>query len=406
MLQADSVEVTGASNHPRAARMAVIAFLSFNITIGCIYGSFSVLLAAVQTHLGVGPKLSTLGIPAVGLSTALCAPFVGELATRYSLRVVMLVGSLCLVAGFALLAVATRFPVYLLAYGLLLGPGMAVGVVLPSTLVTRWFLVNRGKALGFINTPVVIAAVPLITSWVLQAHGLQAAYLMLAAMAVVSVLGSLFVVDHPPGDAVMAASGVPVSGGFSMVDLMRSTRFWGLSLAFIASAVSSIVLTVHMVPMAHTWGITGTLAASLLSIMSLIGIIGTNLFGWVVDRLGAVLAMVLVVFDGGVLWLLLLLHPSYPAAAVIIGLIGLHAAGVVPVFSAALSEVFGKESFSRAYGLVQLVILPFSVFCVPAAALVYTRTNSYAGAIIGVAAFLLVGSVLALSARRHVVTAA
>ena len=132
MLQADSVEVTGASNHPRAARMAVIAFLSFNITIGCIYGSFSVLLAAVQTHLGVGPKLSTLGIPAVGLSTALCAPFVGELATRYSLRLVMLVGSLCLVAGFALLAVATHFPLYLLAYGLLLGPGMAVGVVLPD----------------------------------------------------------------------------------------------------------------------------------------------------------------------------------------------------------------------------------------------------------------------------------
>jgi MFS family permease len=161
-----------------------------------------------------------------------------------------------------------------------------------------------------------------------------------------------------------------------------------------------------MVPMAHTWGITAKLAASLLSIMSLIGIVGTNLFGWIVDRLGAVLAMVVVVLDGGVLWLLLLLHPSYPAAAVIIGLIGLHAAGVVPVFSAALSEVFGKESFSRAYGLVQLIILPFSVLCVPAAALVYTRTNSYAGAIIGVAAFLLVGSVLALSARRQVVKVA
>jgi hypothetical protein len=86
---------------------------------------------------------------------------------------------------------------------------------------------------------------------------------------------------------------------------------------------------------------------------------------------------------------------------VIIGLIGLHAAGVVPVFSAALSEVFGKESFSRAYGLVQLIILPFSVLCVPAAALVYTRTGSYAGAIIGVAGFLLLGSFLAVTARRR-----
>jgi len=405
MLQVDSVAVSGESNHPRSRRMAVIAFISFNITIGCIYGSFSVLLAAVQSRLGVSPTLSSLGIPAVGLSTALCAPFVGVLATRYSLRLIMLIGSVFLVVGFALLAVATRFPLYVLAYGVLLGPGMAVGVVLPSTLVTRWFAVNRGKALGFINTPVVIAAVPLATTWVLQTHGLQAAYLALAALAVVSVLGSLFVVDHPPGDPVLAAAGVPAagapgSGGLSMVQLMSSTRFWGLSLAFIASAVSSIVLTVHMVPMAHTWGIDAKLAASLLSIMSLIGIIGTNLFGWVVDRLGAVLSMVLVVLDGGVLWLLLLLHPSYPAAAVIIGLIGLHAAGVVPVFCAALSEVFGQESFSRAYGLVQLIILPFSVLCVPAAALVYTRTGSYAGAITGVAVFLLLGAVLAVTARR------
>jgi MFS family permease len=191
-----------------------------------------------------------------------------------------------------------------------------------------------------------------------------------------------------------------------MLQLMRSTRFWGLSVAFIASAVSSIVLTVHMVPMAHTWGMTPKYAATLLMIMSLIGIVGTNLFGWIADRLGAVPAMALVVFDGGVLWLLLLLHPSFPAAAVIIGLIGLHGAGVVPAFSAALSEVFGKESFSRAYGLVQLIILPFSVLCVPAAALVYTRTGSYAGAIIGVAAFLLLGFVLALTARRRRLTPA
>jgi MFS family permease len=394
MLQADSSEVSG-SNHPRARRMAVIAFISFNMTIGCIYGSFSVLLAAVQAHLHVGPTLSSLGIPAVSLSTALCAPFVGELAARYSLRLVMLTGSILLVGGFALLAFASVFPLYLVAYGLMIGPAMAVGVILPSTLVTRWFTVNRGKALGFISTPVVIAGVPLLTSWVLQSYGLAAAYLVLAALAMLTVLGSLFVIDGPPGEAAAAGT-----GGLSMVQLMSSTRFWALTLAFIASAVSSIVLTVHMVPMAKTWGIIGLRAASLLSIMSLIGIIGTNLFGWVADKLGAVLALVLVVLDGGVLWLLLLLHPSYPAAAVIIGLIGLHAAGVVPVFSAALSEVFGRESFSRAYGLVQLIILPFSVLCVPAAALVYTRTGSYAGAITGVAVFLLLGAFLAVTARR------
>ena len=43
---------------------------------------------------------------------------------------------------------------------------------------------------------------------------------------------------------------------------------------------------------------------------------------------------------------------------------------------------------------MNLVNLPVSVVCVPAAALVYTRTGSYAGAIVGVAAFLMLAAVL------------
>jgi len=45
--------------------MAVIAFLTNNITIGTLWGSFGVLLIAVEKHLGVGRELSTLGVPAV-----------------------------------------------------------------------------------------------------------------------------------------------------------------------------------------------------------------------------------------------------------------------------------------------------------------------------------------------------
>lgn len=396
MLAAEQ-RVSGERNHPRAVWMAAIAFINFNITIACIYGSFSVLLGAVQHRLGVGLTSASWGIPLLSLATAICAPIAGALAARYSLRLIMLGGALCSMAGYVVLALTASYPLYLAAFALLLGPGMAVGVVMPGTLVMRWFAVNRGKALGFVCTPVVIVVVPEIATWMLQNHGLPATYLTLAAMSVVSVLSTLFISDRPPESA--AAQMAQEGGGLTMAQLLRLPRFWALSLAFIASAVNSIVLTVHMVPMAHSWGVSATHAARLLSSQSFVGIIGTNLFGWLADRLGAVWAVVLVVFDGGILWLLLLSHPSFPEAIVIIGLIGMHGAGSVPAFSAALSEVFGAESFSRAYGLVQLLILPFSVLCVPAAAAVYTRTGSYDGAIIGVAGFLLVTSLLAFSLR-------
>lgn len=396
----------GTRNHPLAKRMAAIAFIGQNITIGCIFGSFSVLLGAAGSRLDAGTNLTSWGIPAVTLSTALCAPAVGALAARYSLRILLIIGALLGVAGFALLALTASYPLYVIAYGLLLGPGMAVGVILPGALVTRWFRAGRGKALGFVATPLAIAVVPLLSNWVLQHHGLTAAYWMLAGLSLFSTISMIFVIDWPPGAAAAAAAATqaapsPDAGGLSMGQLLSAPRFWGVTFAFIASAVSSVVLSVHVVPMAESWGLSATVGATLFSIQGLIGIAGTNLFGWVADRLGAVLAMVLVAFDAAILWLLLLMHPSFPVAAVIIGLIGLHGAGVVPAFSAALSEVFGRENFSRAYGLAQLVILPFSVFCVPAAAFIDNRTGSYDDVLIAVAVFLGVTSLLAFLARRR-----
>jgi MFS family permease len=404
---AASQEAEGAgANHPLALRMAVIAFLTNNITIGTLWGSFSVLLSTVETRLGVGRELSTLGIPVVTLAMTACAPVVGVIAARYSLRLLMLVGAILSTAGFALLAATSSYPLYLLSYGLFLGPGMAIGVILPATLVTRWFIVGRGRALGIACTPFVVALIPLASSWTLHSFGLTVAYWMLAALSAVAVIANLFIVDHPPGgDAgspkADGAAKSAATGTMSVADLLRSPRFWALSIAAISSTTGSVVLTTHMVPMAGTWGYSPTLAATFLTIQSLVGIAGTIIFGWVADRIGGVTALAIIVFDSAVLWMLLLLQPPFAVMAILVGLIGLHGAGVLPVLGLVLSEAFGRENFSRAYGINNLLNLPFAVICVPAAGFVYTKTGSYAGAIAGQAIFFLIALVLALSARRR-----
>jgi MFS family permease len=399
----------GGRNHPLALRMGLIAFLNQNITIACMYGTFSVLMNAVDAHLGIGPKESAWGVPLVSLATAVVAPLSGALAIRYSLRLVMLIGSILGVLGFIVLATTTSYPLYLLAYGLGIGPAMAsVGVVLPATLVTRWFIFNRGKALGLTTIPLAILCLPLSTTWLLQSHGLVAAYWALALLSAVCVIANFFVVDRPP-DAVVPLTAVdpaateppPTASTISVGQLLSSGRFWMIAIASVASNTGTIILTANIVSIAGSWGFTPAQGATLLSLETLGGLAGTIVFGWIADRLGGALALALLVLDCAILWLLMLLHAPFVATAAIILVFGLHSSGSLPVTGTVISELVGRESFSRAYGIFNLINLPFTVACVPAAAAVFERTGSYNQALLAQVVLFVVAGILALLARRR-----
>jgi MFS family permease len=389
--------------------MAVIAFLVQNTTIGCVFGSFSVLLAANETRFGVNRALVTLAIPAIMLANALLAPLIGMLATRLSLRLIMVAGGLLTVAGYAVLSVAPSFPFYIMTFALLLGPGFAIAVVLPPTLIMRWFTFNSGRVLGLISMPIIIAAVPLVASWAFQSLGLAGAYRVLVAMAAVAAVSCLFIVDQPPipaRDMEMEASAEPWQGAvaaqvMTLRQLLGRFAYWAMIMPEIAVATGSMVLTAHMVPMIQSWGLSLALAATLLSVQSFVGMFGTVFFGWLADRIGGSMAMLVLIVDSAALWLLLLLHPPFMLLLPLVGLIGFHGAGAVPVLGVMLNRAFGSENFSRAYGLMNFISLPFGVLCVPAAAVVFAATGSYAGAILGVVAFMGLGiALLSAVARR------
>jgi len=362
---------------------------------------------AVDAHLGVGPKESAWGVPLVNLATAVVAPLSGVLAIRYSLRLIMLVGSLLGALGFVLLATTQSYPLYLVAYGLGLGPAMAtVGVVLPATLVTRWFVFNRGKALGLVTIPIAIMCLPLSTTWMLHAHGLIATYWALAALSSVCVLANLFVIDWPADSPaatamVAAVSTAPATDNGSLGKLLASPRFWAIAIASVASNCGTIILTSSMVSIAGSWGFSPAEGATLLSMQTIGGLAGTVVFGWLADRLGGALAMAVLVFDCAILWSALLLHPPFVATVALIILFGVHSSGAIPVTGTVISEIVGRESFSRAYGIFTLVNLPFAFLCVPLAAAVFERTGSYNQALLGQVVFFVVSVPLALISRQR-----
>jgi MFS family permease len=361
--------------------MGLIAGVSHNVVIGTIMGSFSVLLASVQTRLDVKLEQASAGILLMLLGSSALAPIIGVLVARYSLRVLLMIGGVLTVLGYLTLGLTNSFPLYLAAYGLCFGPAMSLaGSIGPATLVTRWFNHNRGLALGLVHLPIMIAIMPVALNAFLGHYSAQAAYLTLAAVTALLMLPlTALTVDHPPGYQSPAATGEKrtADGSLSVGQLLSQPRFWALSLANCASITSSVMLGSLLVPMGQSWDFTRGQSALLASIMSLVGIGGSILFGVVADKLGGARTLALVAFNCAILWSLLLLKPPFAMVAIIVGLIGMHGAGAIPALGRGISDTFGQPSYSRGFGLNTVIALPFMGFAMIGSSRIARETGSF-----------------------------
>jgi len=392
-------------NHPASIRMAVIASLTFNIVIGSIFGSPGVLLKPMREHLGVTTEMVSLGSLAVIIGSAVSAPQIGALVARTSLRNLLALASVLMAGAWLLVAFTTSYVVFLIAYGLMLGPVMALGAsILPPTLVTRWFNRNRGLAIGLVHLPIVVAAMPVVLEWVVSHHGLRAGFLMLAALPLAVLLpASLFIIDRPPGQvATIQPEGAPTpvakQASLTVFQLLRQPRYWALCLAAGVANTSSTMLGVHLVSMAESWGVARIQAAGLASIMSALGMAGSILLGVLADRIGGGKTLVVIALGDAVLWSMFLLGLPYAGLAATVGLIGVLGSGTVPAMSKMLADSFGRESFSRAIGLMVPVTLPLLFIGLIAPGAVVRITGSYTVVVLGMVAAFAAAALLALAA--------
>jgi MFS family permease len=230
---------------------------------------------------------------------------------------------------------------------------------------------------------------------------------MLAAIVGICLVpATLMIRDKPPHSSELSEEAGAEENSVTVGQIVREPAFWGLSAVAAIIITSIMVLTFNMVPLAESLGIDRARGALLASIMAFSGMAGSVLFGWVADKIGGARGLALLAFDSAVLLGLLLLDLPYAGLAVVIGLLGLHGAGMIPNLSRALAHSLGREGFSRAFGLSTALSVPFTVVGIMAMGTAFTRTGSYAPALTGVAVCLLVAVPIALWTQRRTVSLA
>jgi len=152
----------------------------------------------------------------------------------------------------------------------------------------------------------------------------------------------------------MVSPGFPE--GLHLADAMRTRQAWLLAAAFVGFGFAVHTISVHAVVYAMGLGLSPTHAATVMTAIGGLGILGRIGMGSLADRFGAkrLLVVLFGVLSLSLLWLSTVTQPwGVFAFAFVFGFVF---GGIVPLYSHILAELFGL----RAHGAI-LGIIGFSI---------------------------------------------
>jgi len=398
-------------------RMVAIAFLSYNCAMGLTSGSFGTLLPTLQNDLHTSRAAASSAYGFMLLSTGLLSPVVGNLTRFFRLRTLMITGAAFNALGFLLLAYADNLTEVLLIYGGVVGSaGCLMGVIPSPTLVGRWFEQGtRGKALGLTMMPMFIFIAPPIAAFMIEHGGRHLLFLFMAAVFA-AVIPVLTMVVEQPADVgqtslrpVAAAEHgrkpeviLPIKSTF---EIFTDTRFWLISIAIGILTASGIAFVAQGVGIAIETGAGLTAASTVLSAYGAGTLAGALVYGWLMDRLGPFLTLIICMSVDVAAWFAFTGISSLPPMQLLAGLIGAAAGATVALHSAVMPEIFGTNNFSRAIGYSYLIKVPFLFGAAPLSGYLYDRSHNYASTFLFFACALCVATavsvLLAFDQRRR-----
>ncbi|HXG68628.1 MAG TPA: MFS transporter [Blastocatellia bacterium] len=259
----------------------------------------------------------------------LASPFAGGLIDRYGPRRVMPIGALLTAGALIWMSWSTAMWQFYVGFGVIAAIGSSLLHVVPlTTVVSNWFVRNRGTAIGIVTAGSgagQLALLPLL-QFLIDRAGWRVSYLALglAILVVPTVLIWLFLYSKPADrgltadeemrprrkrrrvDVIVEADGQEIERkpgiirkseviildqewaetDWTVGKAIRTFRFWALALVMAMFAAGFFLISVHLVAYLSDKGYSSILAASVVGLQGLINIGGKFLGGVLCDRIG------------------------------------------------------------------------------------------------------------------------
>lgn len=349
------------------------------------------------------------------LVMATVAVFIGARVDRIGGRPVMLLGTTVLVIGLVLHSLVDSLWLWWLLNGVVLTAGCAmVGSLVVNVTLSKWFVVNRGKAIAFAAMGVSFGGIVLtpLATWLIDTIGWRFAWIWLGVIAALVLYPvALFMRRapedhglHPDGlsDAQVAAGGNQRARdedalAYTRQQALRTLSFYALVIAFGFFSINIVVLLLQTVPYLTDNGHSRSDAALAMLIASVPAMLSKPVWGYLIDRSPAKpLAAVSASVTGIALFLIVMAVDSHQliwvyAAYVVLGL---GWGGMIPMQEVIWASFFGRKHI----GAIRGAGMPFALALGAAApwlvSYYYDVVGAYDGALLVVAGLNVFSGVL------------
>ncbi|MCJ7593339.1 MAG: MFS transporter [Desulfobacterales bacterium] len=371
-----------------------------------VYG-ISALFKPISSDLGLSRAL-TSGAPGIGIVVGcVLAPFVGMVVDKFGPRLPNFFGLLTLITGLVLMNFVTSLWGLYLAWGVITGIGVHLGLTLAmDKAVTNWFFKRIGLAMGvrFALIGVFSAlSLPLI-SWLVSRLGWRTTCLIWAAILLPGLPSVLLFVrnkrpEHygllPDGDKVGPDSErilASLNAGiicqtspstlfeFNLLQTMKTKAFWILAASFLTQLFVMVGFNTHCIPLLTGMDIDPVVAGGMMGIMLVFTIPSRLMSGILADRISKnrlnlllILPFLLIIIGVGVF----LTSQTIFTVYILLILYGLSHGLPAPLFIVIVSRYFGRKAFGSIMGITFLLASPAALLSPTLTGWLFDRTGSY-----------------------------
>ena len=327
----------------------------------------------------------------------------GRLADRFGVVVPVVAGALSLALGYVGASFATSLWQFTAAYGLLIGLGSSAmfGPMIADT--SHWFSRRRGLAVAICSCGSYLAGTvwPPIVQHFTQTVGWRTTHLGIGIFCAVTMLPLSFVLRRrTPSTHGTSASGMRASARLprSLSPAMLQAL---LMVAGVACCVAMSMPQVHIVAYSGDLGHGAAHGAEMLSLMLGFGVVSRLASGWLADRIGPLLTLIL--GSGGQALSLLLYLPfdGLVPLYVVSALFGLSQGGIVPSYALIVREHFPPAEAGTRITLVLSATVAGMALGGWMSGAIFDHTESYRAAFVNGFAWNLLNMGIALWLLRR-----